>query len=299
MIKRQFIAFFLLISPIFLTAQDLLIQKDSIAHYNYGRLYNKSKITKRHVLYQNNTFLLQEAYPNGNLAKEYFRDNDSLFLFKEYYDTLKSNGRQVNKSEGLLLVSNKTQGDTIITYDYGSSEQVTLINRLLIPIEEWTFFDDKGKLLFKGTFSEKGKEGEWHKFSSTIGHLSEVYHYKNDLLEQIDTIDVLLHQNKDITKLTIEGSWSVTARFDDGKYILSKHPDMEGMKRIGKVIYFEQNNLLIGRTTGNNPSPKVNLKIKRKWSMQDYSTILITNYNSTSMYKIEYLSTKSLWLKKT
>ncbi len=285
--------------PFLTKAQQNHLSQDSLPVYNFGVLRGKTTKFKKHVNFKQSTYFFQEKYANGDIASEYYKDSDSTYLHISFHKRKEPKYRQHKRCEGLLLVTNITKGDTITNYDYETGEQRTLIDRLMTPIGEWIFYDINGKVVSKGTYSTDGKENEWITYCKKKYHrnkVNKIVHYDKDIMQKVDTVNLLLHEDIHITQKAIEGAWGVVTTFKGTKYILGRGSTLERMIKDGRVLYFERDKLLRGRTDGMTVSPKVYQDVKRKWELVDYNTLKLTHNDQSKNYNIIYLSKDSFIL---
>lgn len=297
--------------------------KDTIGYYHNGEIISNWKYIKRHEVFNGKTFLLQEEYNNGKIHKEYFKNNDSTFLYVEYYEQPDSNVEyRINSwgkiREGYVVVSNKQLKDTVTTTDPVTYEVHKFFFTLLLPIQNWIYYYPDGKTKAEGMFLNGLQHGVW-KYYDSFQRLNQETVFSDGKIESSKYINQIEEKSSEITRKGISQIWIIpdpksngrdtsNSKFRDYKFMYKT----EDIKGIGDVYWFNDNGILnYTKTkvvqTEYKEGEKGLLIIQKydivkeslgSWSLVKYHQVEIFLDNKRELFEIEYLSDDRLRLKK-
>lgn len=220
-------------------------------YWNGNVDYDRNNL-EREKSYQNKMIFLQLKYENGSISKEFFRVNDSTFLYTEYYNAtdinLDSYWNIGKKREGHLEITNKVSGDTITVIDFDTFDDSIYLDTLLLPTGEWKYFHENGKLKHKGKFNKNVRSGTW-KFYDKFNNRTKEIEYNNGKIENIILENIILKESISQTSKAILGNWILRPSYINGEQnkqaeidslnILYKVSDIDGL---GDIYSFHSNN---------------------------------------------------------
>ncbi len=318
--KTAFVFVLILIHKglVFAQAADV----DTIGFYHNGKIELNWKFLKRHKTFDEKTFMLQEKYANGNIFKEYFRNNDSTFLYTEYYENPDTTVEYKSaswgkKREGYVMVSNQTTGDTIVVINPATYAERRYMDTLLLPIKQWAFYYLNGNKKAEGEFLDGKRHGLW-KFYDEFQNLNQKIRYKKGRIETIELINRIEEKSFEITGNEINGIWIIPDPAANGGYTPNpKFNDYRFMNKIEKIngighIYnFVENGELeytktkIVKTEYKDAEKGLSIirkfdvveQSKGNWTLINYHQLEMTLEGEKELFEVEYISENKLRLR--
>lgn len=183
---------------------------DTIGFYYNGQIQSDWQKQVRLKMHEGNTILLQEKFPNGNLSREFSRYDDSLFVFTEYYEfpdtTARTNFRI--KREGLVQISNRVAGDTIILFDPETYEEHVYLDTLLLPAGNWAYYFPDGKVQGKGRFQNFRRQGLWQYYDE-FGRMEKILEYDQGEIVAREYVNRILEHTNRSTLHALKRTWII------------------------------------------------------------------------------------------
>ena len=295
---------------------------DTIGFYHNGKIEYNWKALKRDKTFDEKTFFLQEKYANGNICKEYFRNNDSTFLYTEYYENPDTTVEYKSpswgkKREGYVMVSNQTTGDTIVVISPATYEESRYMDTLLLPIKQWTSYYLNGNKKTEGEFLDGKRHGLW-KFYDEFQNLNQKIKYKIGGIETIELINRIEEKSFEITEKEINGMWIIHDPAANGGYTPNpKFNDYRFMYKIEKIngigdIYnfvesgeLEYTKTKIVKTEYKDTEKGLLInrlfdkveESKGSWVLINYHQLEMTLVGKKELFEVEYISENKLRLR--
>lgn len=296
---------------------------DTIGFYHNGTIEYNWKALKRDKTFDEKTFFLQEKYANGNIYKEYFRNNDSIFLYTEYYESPDTTVEYKSaswgkKREGYVMVSNQTTGDTIVVISPATYAERRYMDTLLLPIKQWTFYYLNGNKKAEGEFLDGKRHGLW-KFYDEFQNLNQKIKYNIGRIETIELINRIEEKSFEITGNEINGIWIIpdpaanggntpNPKFNDYRFMNK----IEKISGIGDVYNFVESGKLeytktkIVKTEYKDTEKGLSINMifdkveesKGSWILINYHQLEMTLEEVKELFEVEYISENKLRLRK-
>lgn len=214
--------------------------EDIEEHYWNGKIDYDTNNLKRHKSHENKMIFLQLKYENDNTSKEYFRINDSTYLYTDYYNSdsvfLDSYWNIGKKNEGYLEITDKLSGDTITVFDYDTFDESVYLDTLLLPTKKWKRFHKNGKLYYEGNFDNNERNGIW-KFYDKYQNPTMEIEYENGVQEHIAYHNIILTNSRTKTSQAILGNWILRPAYLNGEQ--SKEAEIDSLNTFYKVNNIE------------------------------------------------------------
>jgi hypothetical protein len=189
-------------------------ESDTVGTHCNGVIYTVNTINSSHqTTFGGKAYLIEGNYPSGYLAYEFVRNDDSSFLYTEYYDLP---GRR-EKRQGLVVLSDVLTGDTIITFDPETYEESIYFPKYVFPTGRWVYFDSEFQEIFEGFkifgvfagyYKGSKRHGRWEYNSYNIIDQAFVWYEYGKEVNRI-------YQNKinskstDSTAQALAGDWMI------------------------------------------------------------------------------------------
>lgn len=315
-----FVLFFMFIYKSLVVSQ--VVNVDTIGLYHHGKIEFNWKYLERHKTFDEKTFMLQEKYPNGNTYREYFRNDDSTFLYTEYYEktdtTIEYKGVSFGiKREGYVMVSNQTTGKTVSQINPATYTEYRFMHNLLLPTKKWTFYHLNGKKKAEGVFLDGKPHASWE-FYDEFQNINQKVIYKDGIIETVQFINRIEKKSLEITKNEVNGIWIIHDPKANGGYI--PNPKLNGYRFMykidkingaGDVYHFIENGELAYAKTEvvdtEYKDKKSGLSIIRKfnkvkeskgnWTLINYHQLEMTLDGKKELFEVEYISEEKLRLR--
>lgn len=296
---------------------------DTIGFYHNGKIEYNWRALKRDKIFDEKTFFLQEKYANGDIHKEYFRNNDSTFLYTEYYENPDTTVEYKSaswgkKREGYVMVSNQTTGDTILVINPATYTERRYMDTLLLPIKQWAFYYSNGNKKAEGEFLDGKRHGSW-KFYDEFQNLNQNIKYKIGRIETIELINRIEEKSFEITKKEINGMWIIPDPAANGGNTPNPKFDVyrfmnkiEKINEIGDIYNFAKNGEVeytktkIVKTEYKDTEKGLSIirkfdvveKSKGNWTLINYHQLEMTLEGKKELFEVEYISENDLRLRK-
>ena len=300
-----------------------LSESDTIGLYHCGQIAVSGVKVERHEIYEGRTVFWQRCYENGSKFIEYFRYDDTTFLYTDYYekpDTAKDSYAPAGyrSRQGLVERSTRNMGYVITTYDAVTYEAFDYQDTLLLPVGEWIYYYPNGLKRAVGSFLHYQREGEWIYYNESENP-QKIVIYQNGEIESVSYVDVLLNYDKGISSSVISSLWinrdlvirggrEVDPSFVNNKYLL-KTDEVAG---VGEIYRFLENGTLEYTKTEvvEKESKTINgvftflmkYDIVREtlgsWRLIGFDELEMIMDGTTVSYQIEYLSDTRMHLLK-
>ena len=190
--------------------------------------------------YQNEMIYLQLKNNSGNISKEFFKINNSTFLYTEYYDEndieLDSYWNIGKKCEGHLAITNKVSGDTITVFDYDTYDHHVFLDTLLLPTGQWKYFHENGKLKYEGKFDRNKRNGKWKFYDDSQNPTKEI-EYKYGEIQKVIYQNILLEESIEKTTKSILGNWILRPAYRNN--VQNKEAEIDSLNILYKVNNIE------------------------------------------------------------
>lgn len=310
----------------FLNSTSILCQLEFVDvkdHYTNGKIRYDYQKEKRNKTFNNKMVFLQLTYESGKISKEYFRINDSTFLYTEYYDTIIIYPEPYytyvgKKKEGYLSITNKLSGDTLTVIDYDTYEESVFLDTLMLPMGKWKYFYPTGELKQEGEFKKYERHGTW-KYYELYRSPSKLVQYRYGEIENIKYQNLILENSTEITSNSIMGHWILRPANTNGVQAKEAEIDsintlykLDKVEGIGDIFTFHLNNqcelteTYIVKTEYENSEKGLNIirkydilnTIKGSWELTSSNEIEINLKDKVYKLKIEYLSKTQMRLLK-
>ncbi|MEQ1624754.1 MAG: hypothetical protein ABL870_08695 [Sediminibacterium sp.] len=182
-----------------------------VGYYHDGVIVDHWQTTLRHKTFQHKTLLLQEKYSSGRIAMEFFRFNDSLFFYTEYYEFPDTSVQYPVATwgvirEGLVQISTQNTGDTIVVFNPETYEEHLHMDTLLLPFGHWQFYYPDGKVAAEGDYLHFKRMGTWTYYDVFGESTKKVLYDHGNILETV-FINAIEANSGEITLSKIQNTW--------------------------------------------------------------------------------------------
>lgn len=319
-------SYYITLLLLLLSSTSILCQiefEDVEDHYTNGKIRFDYQKVKRNKTFNNKIVFLQLVYDSGKISKEYFRINDSTFLYTEYYDTLIIYPERYytyvgKKKEGYLSITNKLSGDTLTVFDYDTYEESVFLDTLMLPMGNWKYFYPTGELKQEGEFKKYERHGTW-KYYDLYRSPSKLVKYKYGEIENLNYQNLILENSAEITSNSIIGHWILRPANTNGVQAKEAEIDsintlykLDKVEGIGDIFTFHLNNecelteTYIVRTDYASGDKGLNIvrkydvlnNIKGSWKLTNSNEIEVNLKDQNYRFIIDYLSETQMRLLK-